>query len=143
MTVERRLAVLEAKDEIRELTARYCHCVVDGDAEGILDLFCPDGTFRTRSTSHTGDEQLRAMYVDGVGAKTHKPFIQNHVIDLIGPDEATGRCSVEIRIFQNDEAITAAGHYLDRYRRQDGRWLFAERFFNAYHFAPWATGWTK
>ncbi len=143
MELEERIAALEAKDEIRELTAQYCHAVVDGDVEAILGLFCADGTFRMRNSSFTGTDELRGMYEGGVGAKTHKPFIQNHVIELQGPDEATGRCSVEIRIFQDGQAMTAAGHYLDRYRRQDGRWLFAERFYNAYHLSPWSSGWTK
>ncbi len=138
-----RLARVEAKDEIRELTARYCHAVVDGDAEAIVDLFCKDGTFRMRKFAATGDEELRKMYEGGVGNKTHKPFIQNHVIEFENPAEATGRCSVEIRVFQDGEALTAAGHYLDRYRLEDGRWRFAERFYNSYHLAPWSTGWTK
>ncbi len=138
-----RVAMLEAKDEIRELTARYCHGVVDGDVDTIVDLFCSDGTFRMRNTGFTGDEELRKMYEGGVGNKTHKPFIQNHVIEFESPTEATGRCSVEIRIFQEGEALTAAGHYFDRYRLEDGKWRFAERFYNSYHLARWATGWTK
>lgn len=142
-SVEERLAVVEAKDEIRELTARYCHAVVDGDVETIVNLFCSDGTFRMRKFSATGDEELRKMYEGGVGGKTHKPFIQNHVIEMDGPGEASGRCSVEIRIFQDGEALTAAGHYLDKYRLENGRWLFAERFYNSYHLAPWSSGWTK
>lgn len=143
MSLEDRIAAIEAKDEIRELTARYCHGVVDGDVEAIVDLFCADGTFRMRNSGFTGHDELRGMYTGGVGAKTHKPFIQNHVIELTGPDTATGRCSVEIRIFQDGEAKTAAGHYLDSYRREGGQWRFAERFYNSYHLAPFSTGWTK
>ncbi|MDH3684200.1 MAG: nuclear transport factor 2 family protein, partial [Acidimicrobiia bacterium] len=78
--MEERLAAIEAKDEIRELTARYCHAVVDGDVDAIVDLFCSDGTFRMRKFEATGDEELRKMYEGGVGGQTHKPFIQNHVI---------------------------------------------------------------
>lgn len=143
MSLEERIATLEAKDEIRELTARYCHAVVDGDVDAIVDLFCRDGTFRMRNTSFTGSDELRGMYAGGVGGRTHKPFIQNHVIELDGPDRATGRCSVEIRIFQDDKPLTAAGHYIDQYRVEDGRWKLADRFYNAYHLAPWETGWTK
>lgn len=142
-SIEERLAIIEAKDEIRELTARYCHAVVDGDVEAIIELFCRDGVFRMRNSAFTGHAELRQMYQGGVGAKTHKPFIQNHVIELDGPTEASGRCSVEIRIFQEGTAMTAAGHYLDRYRVEDGRWKLADRFYNAYHLAPWETGWTR
>ena len=41
-TIEQRLAVLEAKDEIRELTARYCLAVAEGEAESdvvVEDVF--------------------------------------------------------------------------------------------------------
>ena len=143
MSLEERIAAVEAKDEIRELTARYCHAVVDGDVDTIVGLFCNDGTFRMRKFSATGETELRKMYEGGVGGQTHKPFIQNHVIDLGAPGEATGRCSVEIRVFQDGEALTAAGHYLDTYRVEDGRWRFADRFYNSYHLAPVATGWTR
>ncbi|MDA1074418.1 MAG: nuclear transport factor 2 family protein [Proteobacteria bacterium] len=143
MTTEARIALLEAKDEIRELTARYCHGVVDGDADAITDLFCRDGSFRMGKTTTSGREALRAFYVDGVGRKTHKPFIQNHVIEIHDAEHASGRCSVEIRIFQEGKAVTAAGHYFDTYRKEDGRWRFSDRHFHPYHFAPWKEGWSS
>ena len=90
-----------------------------------------------------GRTELEAFYGGGVGAQTHKPFIQNHVIEFVSDTEATGRCSVEIRIVQDGVAYTGAGHYLDRYRKEDGRWRFAERHYNAYHYVPLSEGWTK
>ena len=143
VTTESRLARLEAKDEIRELTARYCHAVVDGDAQAIVALFCRDGVFRTHTLAPTGHDALLAFYASGVGGRTHKPFVQNHVIEFQDDDSATGRCSVEIRVWQDGEAFTQAGPYHDRYRREDGRWRFAERHYVRYHNAPWQTGWVK
>ena len=142
-SIEDQLAVLAAKDEIRELTARYCHAVVDGDAERIVALFCADGVFRTHKLAPSGRDALLEFYSGGVGARTHKPFVQNHVIELDDADHATGRCSVEIRVWQDGQAYTQAGHYHDRYRREDGRWRFAERHYVRYHNAPWQTGWSK
>jgi len=143
MDLEKRIATIEAKDEIRELTARYCHGVVDGDAAAITDLFCEDGSFQMGKTLVEGRDALLEFYTGGVGQQTHKPFIQNHVIELNDGENASGRCSVEIRIFQDGEAVTAAGHYFDTYRVEGGRWRFAERNFHAYHFAPWKDGWTS
>lgn len=142
-TIEQRLAALEAKDEIRELTGRYCHAVVDGDAEAIVALFCADGTFRSHTLEPSGHEELRKFYAGGVGGRTHKPFVQNHVIELIDADNASGRCSVEIRVLQDGRAYTQAGHYHDRYRREGGRWRFAERHYMRYHNVPWTQGWSK
>jgi uncharacterized protein (TIGR02246 family) len=142
-SIEQRLARLDAKDEIRELTARYCHAVVDGDADRIVELFCTDGIFRTQALAPEGHEELREFYKAGVGGKTHKPFVQNHVIEFDDEKHASGRCSVEIRVWQDGQAYTQAGHYHDRYRREDGRWRFAERHYVRYHNAPWQTGWIK
>jgi len=142
-SVESRLATIEARDEIRELTARYCHAVVDGDADAIVVLFCDDGVFRAHTSELRGRAALREFYAAGVGAKTHKPFIQNHVIEFQDDTRASGRCSVEIRVLQDGQAFTQAGHYFDKYRRIEGRWLFAERHFVRYHNVPWREGWTK
>ena len=142
-TLEEKIAALEAKDEIRELTARYCHAVTDGDSETIVSLFCPDGAFRMRKKVVAGETELREFYGGGVGAQTHKPFIQNNVVELSSDTEATGRCSVEIRIVEDGQAFTCAGHYLDTYRKEGGKWRFADRHFHAYHYVPLSKGWTK
>jgi uncharacterized protein (TIGR02246 family) len=142
-SVDARLATVEAKDEIRELTARYCHAVVDGDADRIVSLFCDDGIFRSHTFAAEGHEALAEFYKGGVGSKTHKPFVQNHVIEIEDDTHARGRCSVEIRVLQDGTAYTQAGHYLDRYRCVDGSWRFAERHYIRYHNVPWQEGWVK
>ncbi|MEE8244933.1 MAG: nuclear transport factor 2 family protein [Pseudomonadales bacterium] len=142
-SIESRLAIIEAKDEIRELTARYCHAVVDGDADAIVELFCEDGVFRSHTLAPKGREELREFYAAGVGGKSHKPFVQNHVIEIEDETHATGRCSVEIRVLQDGEAYTQAGHYFDKYRKDDDRWRFVERHYIRYHNVPWREGWKK
>lgn len=139
-TIEQRLAVLEAKDEIRELTARYCLAVAEGLAEDIVAMFTSDGVFKVRNQVCTGTDELRTMYTGVADSVTPKPFIQNHVITVDG-DNATGRCGVEIRMVHKGEAYTVAGHYYDTYRKVDGRWRFAERDFRTYHWVPLAKGW--
>jgi uncharacterized protein (TIGR02246 family) len=134
------LAALAAKDEIRELTARYCFAVADGDAETIIGLFCKDGVFKVRDRTYAGPDGLKEIYSGATAGVTPKPFIQNHVIDVDG-DQATGRCGVEIRMVHKGEAYTVAGHYFDTYRRVDGRWRFAERDFRTYHWVPLKQGW--
>jgi ketosteroid isomerase-like protein len=143
MNLESRIAQIEAKDQIRELTARYCHAVVDGDADTIVSLFCADGTFKTHKLAAQGHKELLEFYAGGVGGKTHKPFVQNHVIEFLDADRAKGRCSVEIRVLQDGEAYTQAGHYHDQYRLEGGQWRFAERHYFRYHNVPWVKGWTK
>lgn len=139
-SLEARLAVLEAKDEIRELTARYCFAVAEGDAPAILALFTADGVFTMRGRTWSGLDELRQLYDGAAEGVTPKPYIQNHVVEVRG-DEATGRCGVEIRMVNKGEAYTVAGHYHDTYRRVDGRWRFARRDFQVFHWVPLAQGW--
>jgi len=139
-TVEERLAILEAKDEIRELTARYCFAVAEGDPDATVELFAPDGAFVMRDRQWTGHDELRELYQGTADSVTPKPYIQNHVIHVHG-EEATGRCGVEIRMVNKGEAYTVAGHYLDTYRRVDGHWRFLRRDFRTYHWVPLSRGW--
>ena len=141
-TLETRIEHIESKDAIRELTAQYCHAVVDGDAEKIVSLFSEGGTFRAHNLAPQGSKALLEFYTAGISQKTHKPFIQNHVIELLGKSKAKGRCSVEIRVNQEGQAYTQSGHYLDSYIKVDGTWKFEERHYHRYHNAPWDTGWS-
>jgi uncharacterized protein (TIGR02246 family) len=138
--LEQRLQELVDKDEIRELTARYCFAVAEGDSETLVGLFTSDGVFKLRDRVFEGTDGLREIYTGAADGVTPKPFIQNHVIEVDG-DRATGRCAVEIRMVHKDQAYTAAGHYYDTYRKVDGRWRFAERDFRTYHWVPLAKGW--
>lgn len=136
---EERLRAIEDRDQIRELTGRYCHAIAKADASAIGDLFCKDGVFEMGERALRGRSALIEFY-ETASAAALLPFIHNHVIELDG-DEATGICSVEIRITQDGEAFTAAGWYEDRYRREGGRWLFAHRLFHVFHWVPLSKGW--
>lgn len=139
-SLEDRVRALEDWEEIRELTARYCHAVAAADAAGIVDLFCEDGAFRMGERTTQGRAALEKFYA-AVAGQPPIPFIQNHVIDALAGDEARGRCSVEIRMVRGNESITAAGWYDDRYRRVGGRWKFAGRIFHVFHMVPLSKGW--
>lgn len=141
-SIEQRLQILEDKDEIRELTARYCYAVVAQDGQVLLAMFTEQGEFHMGAHAWRGQAELPKLYIDQVGQIGPKPFIQNHVIDVAG-DRATGRCAVEIRVVENGESVTACGHYEDEYQREDGRWKFAKRVFHLYHWARLAEGWAK
>ncbi len=138
-SVEARLRAIEDREEIRELTGRYCHAIAAGDGPTVVNLFCDDGVFEMGDRVARGRAELEKFY----GAASESPpipFIQNHVIELDG-GSASGRCSVEIRLVQDGEAYTAAGWYDDAYRRDGGGWRFAHRKFHVFHWVPLAKGW--
>ena len=139
-STEERIRAIEDRDEIRELTARYCHAVAAADVAGIVDLFCEDGSFCMGERTTKGKSALEKFYA-GIATHPPIPFIQNHVIDELGEVEARARCSVEIRMVQDGEAVTTAGWYDDSYRRVDGKWKFNERKFHVFHMVPLSKGW--
>lgn len=137
--LEERVRALEDRDQIRELTARYCHAIARAEVATIVDLFCEDGVFEMGERTVRGRSELEAFY-GAVSDSPPIPFIQNHVIDLDG-DLAAGLCSVEIRLVQRGEAYTAAGWYDDRYRREGDEWRFTHRLFHVFHWVPLSKGW--
>ncbi len=140
-SLEERIQVLEDKDAIRELTAKYCYAVVRQDSQALLNMFTEDGEFHMPPQfNFRGREQLAQLYQDKIEEVGPKPFIQNHVIQIDG-DTATGNCAVEIRLVDEGKAFTACGHYDDVYRRINGEWKFARRDFELYHWVPLAEGW--
>lgn len=135
-----RLQAMEDREEIRELTARYCHAIAAADVAGIVDLFCEDGSFCMDERTTRGKTALEKFYA-GIAKQPPIPFIQNHVIDELGETQARARCSVEIRMVRDGESITTAGWYDDFYRKVDGKWKFQERNFHVFHMVPLSKGW--
>lgn len=129
---ERALNALHDREQIRELTARYCFLIMAGQMKKVLDLFTDDGLF----TSNTGLEArgkpaLRAMY-DLVARSRPVPFIHNHVIRLSG-ETAEGTCGVEVRAVIRGTHHVLSGYYRDRYVKVGGRWKFHARAMHILH----------
>lgn len=138
---------LTDRNEICELTARYCRAVASDDLVTLLSLFTEDGALETSfpagsgqdHTASRGIEALRETY-RGTAGMSLQPCVHNHVVELQG-DEARGFCSVELRLVQDGRAFTAAGHYEDDFRRSDGEWKFSRRHLVLYHWAAHTEGW--
>lgn len=140
MDLEQRIRAMEDRTAIVELTARYCQCALAGDAAAVVDLFTSDGIMEAGDTLEQGRERLLALYRESFGDLRPLPCVHNHVVEIDG-DDATGVCTLELRMVENGEAYTAAGWYEDRFRRVDGAWRFAHRKLFFYHRVPLAKGW--
>jgi hypothetical protein len=106
------LQELVDREAIRSLPLRYCHCVWQKDAETWVDLFAPDGEISATEPSMPrakAREALRNMITDGLETSQPRPFIHNHVIELLGTDRATGTCSVEVQLLRDGKRHYLAG----------------------------------
>ena len=136
---------LADREEIRDLIATYAHRMAHGPA--VADLFTDDGAYLNRGTGSRPPREVRGRaaldeyYGDRTGWRDHPlPMIHNQLIAVDG-DEATGICSVEIRMAEDGVSVIASGYYKDRFRREDGRWKFAEREVSFFHWVPLQKGW--
>ncbi len=124
---------LAAREQIRDLIARYNANGDSGRFGPVLELFTPDAVMHIPSGSHHGVAEIEAMFAgaatktgagDGARARFIRHFTATLQIDLESPDAASSRCYYQVL---TDQGLDHWGRYLDRYRCVDGRWLFAER----------------
>jgi len=121
--VERLLAL----EEIRALVAQYAASYDDHDWQTFAGLWTEDAVFLVNGRAFEGREALLEFLTtclpdDYVGKHLCAPPL----LDLAADGErATGRTDV-VWIAQNFENSIVA-RYLDEFRKEGGRWLFARR----------------
>lgn len=132
MSVEARLQELLDKDEIRELALRYCRGVDRKDPALLRSLYTRDGIdnhaqiFRGSAHEYVDFLETSFQFIQ-IGAH----YVCNHLIELDG-DEASGEVyALGYHILPSPSGPPTESfvgvRYLDRYRREDGRWRFASR----------------
>jgi hypothetical protein len=82
--------------EIRTLPARYCDCV--WQRTWTTTLICSRRHFRTDDPTPRGKGRGAEKMIGGRWTLKPRPFIHNHVVELLGPDRAKGTCYVEVRM---------------------------------------------
>ncbi len=124
---EERLGVLEAREAIKELRARYAMHATRGEFSKLADLFTADGVFVPPGAPPVrGREAIRAS-LSRMGAGQVAPLIHNEIIEIDG-DEAHGSCAMDMR-FAPNHPNGFLGYYTDRLRKENGAWMFTERAF--------------
>lgn len=140
IALQKRLRVLEDRAELRELVARYGVAVDDRDIAALEELFTPDGSFRSV------DGVMNAVGRDAVIEQFHGRFAAlqatNHIaheqiLDFADdPDAAEGLVTSHAEVCRHGRTFVAALRYRDRYRRDAGRWRFAERVLSFLYYLP-------
>lgn len=144
--VLRRITRLEALEAIRDLDARYCRSLDDGDWDALVSLFTEDGEFVGLSRA-TGHAELRAFFAGladaGLTAFWH--HVTNLEITLDGPDAARARSKLWQPCVQDGVPHIAAGRYTDVLRRvgteSGGVWRYVAKQVSFDYFVPLAEGW--
>lgn len=127
---------LAARETIRDLVARYNASGDAGRFDEAMALFAEDAVVAvTPGRTYEGLREIRTLFTGA--AKTEAPerdragkkgfirhFTATHQIDILGPDEARGRCYYAVL---TESGLDHWGRYVDQYVRRDGCWLFLRR----------------
>lgn len=116
---------------IERLKYAYLRCLDQKRWDEMATLLTPDveATYSGGTNSFSGSEEVLAFLERTMGADTfHSAHHVHHPeIDLVGPDDALGRWSMEdtVIMLDFDLVVRGAGFYEDRYVRHEGHWLIA------------------
>ena len=138
-SLEDRLAEVEARQAIAELTGRYNFCVDGRDLEGAAALFTDAASFGSKDGAMraVGREAIVRQFKDRfavMGASNH--VAHDHVVWFEGATLARGRLSVHAEAWRNERAMVTAMTYEDRYEKFGGLWYFAERLLSFFYYLP-------
>lgn len=130
-----------AREEIRDLVARYNACGDSGRFDQLIDLFWDDAEMEIAGPDgpdvRRGADEIRAIFT-GTAARWKandvpaQPERRHHirhcvatlVIDLDDPAHASGYCYYQVLM---PHGLDHWGRYFDRYEARDERWRFARR----------------
>jgi SnoaL-like domain len=124
---------LVAKEEIRELAQLYSRGVDRNDIELLKTLYTKDATdHHGRHFSGTADAYIEFLARSLPHIQVGGHFICNHLISIIDGENAEGEVYALAYHYIPDgtggTARDVAGvRYIDRYRKENDRWLFAKR----------------
>jgi ketosteroid isomerase-like protein len=124
--------------EIRNLVARYCHAVSEGDDAAWTATWSADAEWSVLGSTVRGRGEILAHYRRIVsGVRWVIQLATNGVIEADG-DAARGRwLVVETAQTRDGRPLLNLGQYLDRYRRDaEGAWRFARREFRNGYLGP-------
>ena len=131
---------LAAREGIRDLVARYNANGDSGRFDPMLELFCEDAVLEVPERRLEGRAAIRAFFeavARGEGARRRVRLMRHHVathqIDLLGPDEARGRCYYQVL---TEDGLDHWGRYVDEYRREAAGWRFRSRVVSVDGRAP-------
>jgi uncharacterized protein (TIGR02246 family) len=129
-STEQLVAEMLDRESIRELPRLYCHYLWTRDPDRMANLFTDDATIcivGMEDYAITGRDKLAKVFRRVNARYSSQPFIHNHIVDLEGPDRASGYAYYEI-LEQDGSRFLAAGYYHDQYRKGvDGQWKFQSR----------------
>jgi uncharacterized protein (TIGR02246 family) len=132
MKLETKMAsLLEEKDAIREVMARYCHALDAGRFDEVASLFAEEGEWTTDYGSAVGRAAIEALLTRNVPRRGEGPQRKHYIANTIIRVEDDSAHAVSdyliIRESENGLIPVMGGTYMDRFCKRDGEWKFLRK----------------
>ena len=124
-------SLLEEKDAIREVIARYCFHIDRNDFDAWAQTFTEDGVFEVQNLMKFEGRSSIREFANHIpknerGQTGMMHYTMNQIIDVSG-ERATATCYMLIVREGTPLHADIAGRYEDELVKQSGRWLFKRR----------------
>lgn len=146
MSLEHRVAALEAKFQIADLKAEYARlCDLGYDGDAIAALFTEDGSWvsNTYPEVRGRDEISRFMRGIGEGVFPWAVHLLTNPRIVVADDVITARGHWDLLQLATSEgdSVVALGRYQDEFRFSDGQWKFSAVRVEFTYVGNLASGW--
>lgn len=109
--------------EIQQLLAKYAVTITQGDVEGLVEVFTPDGTYSAFGSTYT-----LARFPDLVAAAPSGLFMTGtSLVDLSGDDSDTATGTQPLCFIEHSKHDMRIGYYKDTYLRTEDGWRLKTR----------------
>ena len=124
------LEVLIAKENIRDLLARYCLYIDTHEYRKFAELFILDGEWTFGPTQASGVDDIERLMIERVPsegpASKFKHLITNMLIDVDGDQASATMIFLVVRPSEAEIVLALAGTYNCRMVCAGGRWFFRD-----------------
>jgi uncharacterized protein (TIGR02246 family) len=123
------------KNAIREVLAKYCFHLDDGQFEAMAALFTGDGTWDTAFGKGTGRAGIvaQARSISTGSSRPRRAHLTTNIVIELNGDTATVQSNwAVVTNSETGPKIGSAGAYADQMVKQDGRWYFRYRKIDRY-----------
>jgi hypothetical protein len=125
---------LQDRQELRDLTLRYCRAIDDSDWVALRELFTDRAEVAGAVGGDETVERLRSIR-STYGRTIHTPHGQ--LVEFTDDDHATGMVPSHAELDIKGESVVCAMRYYDEYVREAGGWRFARRQLAFSYAQPW------
>lgn len=136
-----RIGRLEDREAIRDLCSRYSLAVDDHDFDTLATLFAPETRYGwvNQPPQAVGRDATIEILRSRIGPAGPSFHVNHDMIvdwDETDPNRATGIVFCHAEVFPAGKHLVGAIRYRDVYVKQQGKWMFGERFLSFLYFTP-------